>query len=115
MANTKLPMSPKTRQTMDLIEALKGGQVGDELTDKELTRICGVSCRPGEKGYGYLETAKRRVRFDHGIVWERIRGANLIRCLNASEIIGTTEVDRVQFTNEARKRVQSLRLSTLPS
>ena len=40
MPKERLPMSPKTRQTMDLIDALKGGRIGDELTDKELNRIC---------------------------------------------------------------------------
>ena len=52
-------LSPVTSKLIDL---LKKGQIGDILTDEEMTSHCGKDTRPNYKGYGNLQTAIKRVR-----------------------------------------------------
>lgn len=74
-------------QSMLLIERLKTGKPGDILTDEELTAICGRNTASGGKGCGALSSAIRYCTANHGIVWQRERGASAIKCLNSSEVV----------------------------
>jgi AraC-like DNA-binding protein len=94
--------------TAQLIDCLKDGQVGDVLTDEDLTRICGKSTKVDGDGYGYLNSAIRYVLKQHGIVWKRDRGANAIKCLNADEIIQSSEQDRKHIHRVGKRTVRRL-------
>lgn len=84
MADTQVrrvggPMSPAKSK---LIDALKGGKPGDRLTDEQTSAIAGINTSVGEKGYGHLNGAINYVRKNHRVVWERIRTAKAIQCLD---------------------------------
>jgi len=73
-----------------LIAKLNKGEIGDILTDEELTEIARIPCNVGGKGYGYLQTAIRyceRQPPGERRVWKRVKGNNMIKCLDSDEII----------------------------
>ena len=98
------PFSPTT---VKLLEALQHGKPGDEKTDDELRVIAGMDCSTESKGYGYLASAIRRLR-RYGVIWERVRGADKIRCLNAAERIETFDTHRRHIKRTAQKSLQIL-------
>lgn len=73
--------------TSKLIDALKGGSPSDTLTDEQLKELCGKDCSVDGDGYAYLGSAIRHVLRNHGVVWKRIVGAGLIKCLDTGEIV----------------------------
>lgn len=79
------------RETLALIQLLKDGKPGDTKTDSQLESCCGKDTRPGGDGYAYLQSACRRVRKDYGLVWKRVPGSGVLKCLNATECV--REVD----------------------
>lgn len=93
-------------QTVLLINRLKEGRPGDELTDEELEKICGQSTRPGTRttpagpSYGHLKTAIKRCIASHGITWDRVNGEHLIRCLGS---VGVMEKAKGAIKSVQRK------------
>ena len=89
--------------TAKLIELLRSGKVGDQLTDEQLQQDCGKDCRPGGPGYGSLTTAIRRVERDHSLVWRRVRGADMIACYDDVEKCGLVRSELAKVKRRSRK------------
>jgi hypothetical protein len=94
-------------QTCLLIEALKVGNVGDVMTDKELQEICGVGTAPMQKGYSFLQSA---IRFCErmGVFWKRIKGTEGIKCLDSVEKMHLCDSDRRHMSKVARRSIRRL-------
>ena len=89
--------------TVRIIDMIKSGKPGDEISDAKLTEIIGMSTDVGEKGYGYLMSAIRHCERTHSVVWRRIRGTGKILCLNPMEIIELTQGDIGNIRRKARR------------
>ena len=87
--------------TSRLIERLKGGEPGDTVTDEELTAIVGNDTAPSGKAYKNLQSAVRWVRRD-GVVWSRVRGEGVLKCLQHRERTDVSE-SYVQRSGRAAK------------
>jgi len=115
-----------------LIQRLRDGKPGDEISDMELKSVCGLDTGVGQKGYGALQTAIRYC-ISKGVVWDRMRGTGKIRCLDPNErmvkvkyyvdggrrktkrglrVIGTVDRDKDLATEKAR-REHDIRVSQL--
>ena len=70
-----------------LVEWLRDGKPGDQRTDDEIAQQIGMSAKPKGPGYRFLATAIRRCMNEHSVVWHRIPGASVIRCLDPKGII----------------------------
>lgn len=90
-----------------LIQAMKDGKPGDMLTDEQLEQICREDCRPGKPGYPHLEKAKKYLT-DNGVVWERIRGAMCIKCLEPSEVNEGANTARRHILRKSKSAVKKL-------
>lgn len=100
-------MGPVTAQ---LVELLKVGKPGDTLTDEQLTAHCGRDTSPEGKGYGNLQTAIKHVASsDTPVVWERIRGANAIKCLTGSETTTSVQRDLTSVRRRSYRAVKKLK------
>ena len=76
-----VPIGPRMSvATRKLIDALKDGKPGEEITDAELEVIAGGPCAPGEKHYAHLMSAIKNVLSDQGVVWQRQHGERKIVC-----------------------------------
>ena len=62
--------------------------------------------RSGGDGYGYLQTAIKNCR-NRGIIWERVKGAWLIRCLDGGETIAASE-KRIKHISRTAKTAGKL-------
>lgn len=93
-------------ETQQLINKLKDGKPGDQLTDEELTKLISMNVAPGEKGYGRLESAMRYVLNHHGLNWMRIRGARLIRCLDSQGTLGDITARNDRQRHIARRTIK---------
>ena len=94
-----------TVYTARLIEKLKKGKVGDVIPDEESTDICGrdTSSPPG---YGNLASAIRNVLNNYGIVWQRVRGAGCIKCINSQEIAETVGRNLKSISRRSKKTIK---------
>jgi len=95
--------------TAKLIEKMKGGKPGDTLTDDELTEACGKNTKVTGDGYSNLQTAIRYCVNNHGIFWQRITGAWMLKCLTASETLMTGSSQLKRISRRARRTVKQLR------
>lgn len=86
-----------------LVERLRGGKPGDEITDAELESICGKPTGPGEDGYMSLCTAIRYTLKEFRVHWKRIAKQGLIRALNAHETCEDVGADMAGM----RKRIRT--------
>lgn len=75
--------------TARLIELLKDGKPGDEISDEELTQYCGKATHVHGDGYSYLQTATDYCATVYGIRWQRIYGQHRLRCLTPSGLVGS--------------------------
>lgn len=91
-----------------LVEALRTGQPGDTYTDEQLQEICGKATGAGEPGYGALCSAINHVRNNNGRVWQRIRSAGAIRCLDADETVVNVGSDMRSLRTRARRAASKL-------
>ena len=83
----KTPMpNGLAKETSILIDMLKDGKPGDTITDEAMFDHCGKQTCSSGSGYGNLETAKKYVLTNNGVVWYRVRGAGVIKCADAKEI-----------------------------
>jgi len=80
--------------TAKLIDVLCKGRPGDVLTDNQLKEACGQETRVGGQAYANLATAIGRCVREHGILWQRQRGANAIKCLCSDEKLNTVRTER---------------------
>lgn len=92
-----------------LIERLKDGKPDDIVTDAELAACCGLPTGTGHKGYPALLKAIRYTYRNHGVVWERIRDADAIQCLNPDGIIVASDRTSTHIRRESAKAVQKLK------
>jgi hypothetical protein len=92
--------------TNSLIEKLQVAEIGDIITDEELTKICGKDTRPNQSGYGNLKSAIDYVLRNNGKVFERIRDANAIKCLQDKEKIVSIDNDLGLVNKRAKKLVR---------
>lgn len=90
-----------------LIECLKGGESGDEVTDEELFEICHKATVSGANGYGNLQSAIRYC-LRQGVVWQRVRGEDKIRCLDGPEKLARAEFDKRGIRRRAKRSVRVL-------
>jgi len=92
-----------------LIAKLRNGKPGDVRTDAELSKIIGMDTRPrpGNRGYGYLSTAIRHC-LNLGVYWERIRNAEMIKCLMPGEINDSVDNDMLSIRKRSGKAVKKL-------
>lgn len=102
-----------TRPTMQLIGALKDGEVGDRKLFEDLAKLTErtfgtIDGRPGT-GNGNLATAIRRCINDHGLVWQIERGANCIVCLGPGEIRETAKAATRSITRKAKRAGRKLK------
>ena len=89
--------------TVRLIEMLKGGKPGDEISDGTLTEVIGLHTASGEKGYAYLMSAIRHCERNHSVVWRRVKGEGIVMCLNPMEVIELTHGDVSSIRRKARR------------
>lgn len=89
--------------TAKLIERLQEGDVGDTVTDDELTEYCGRDTRPNGDGYSNLLSAIRYVTHHHDIVWDRQVGEGYLKALNSSERLSLTERRRKHIHGTSRR------------
>lgn len=115
---TKTDAVPGMRlETTKLIAKLKEGQVGDVLSDEQLTTLCGKDTSVMGDGYCYLGSAMRHVLNNFRVVWERIKGAGVIKCLSWSEVETSADGDRKSIHRRSRRAVTKLKtvdLSDVP-
>ena len=91
-----------------LIDLLKTGMPGDVQTDETLTLACGKDTRVGAKGYANLSTAIRHVLRNHGRVWQRIKGAYAIKCLEPGEVTDSSASDMRRIHRTSKRSVTKL-------
>ena len=91
-----------------LVEALRQGKPGDTYTDEQLQEICGKATGAGDPGYGALCSAINHVRNNNGRVWQRIRSAGAIRCLDADETVVNVGSDMRSLRTRARRAASKL-------
>jgi hypothetical protein len=91
-----------------LVEALRHGKPGDTYTDEQLQAICGKATGAGEPGYGALCSAINHVRTNNGRVWQRIRSAGAIRCLDPDETVVNVGSDMRSLRLRARRAASKL-------
>jgi hypothetical protein len=89
--------------TARLIERLRQGQVGDTVSDEELTELCGRNTRPDGDGYNNLLSAIRYVTRNHGVVWERQVGENYLKALDSTERLSLVERRRKHVHRTSRR------------
>ena len=93
------------RATVKLIERMKDGKPGDELTDAELEEACeyptGVDC----KGYSYLQTAIRYCLREFGVPWRRVVGEDRIRCPLHTERTPMSVGERKRINRRAKRNM----------
>lgn len=95
--------------TVKLIDLLKAGKVGDMLTDEELSAACGRNVSVKGDGYGNLASAIRNVRRNHGLVWDRIRGAGVIECKGFDGKLSIVDSDRKSIGRRAKRSLSVMR------
>lgn len=88
--------------TLKLIERMRHGKIGDELTDEELSRIAGCPVGVGKEGYSYLLSA-RNYCHKEGVFWQRVRNGQKIKCLDDLERLDANDSDK-QRARKALKR-----------
>ena len=91
-----------------LIDKLKEGTIGDVLTDEELTEVCDRDTRPKGKCYSNLGSAINYCEREHQIVWQRLRDANAIKCLNASETRSSAHTKRRHIYKTGKRGMQQM-------
>ncbi len=104
-------------ETVKLIDALKTGKPGDTYTDEQLQQICDKDTRVTGDGYSYLGSAIRHCRNNHGVVWERVKGAGCIKCLNWEEVGESVDGDRRRIHRRAKvscKKIATVDLAVVP-
>lgn len=94
--------------TSQLVAAMKTGKSTDVLTDEQLTEISGKNCRPGGDGYGYLQSAIRICERDYGVVWQRVRGADCIKCQTAEGVVEMSKAGIKSTYKRMRRSVRQL-------
>jgi ribosomal protein L20A (L18A) len=102
--------------TLVLIEQLKKGKVGDVLTEEKIKEITGASVGVDQDDYGKLMSAMRHC-VKSGVVWQRIRGSRCIKCLNASEILDSSQSDISAIRRRARRstlKIQTVDVAKVP-
>ena len=97
-------------ETVRLIELLKKGTIGDTLTDEQLTKACGQDTRVGQKGYPYLRSATNNVLNNPPyLVWQRVTGAGIIKCLGPTEVAGVADATRRSTLKREKRAVCQMR------
>jgi len=89
--------------TQRAIERLRLGRPGEVITDEEMSNVLGRDCTAAN-GANNVRTAIRRVKLDHGVWWERIRGEGYWRCLDDREKVDSGE-RRVRLTARQARRI----------
>lgn len=100
-----------TWQTSALVGILSRGKPGDFISDATLSEPIGLDVRPGNRGYGYLQSAIRTCGREHRIHWARAYKAGGIRCLTPEEVVSKSKgvrrhVHKVTFRDQ--RRLESL-------
>jgi hypothetical protein len=109
VTTTDVPVVPGMRlETLKLIDTLKGGTAGETKTDAELAKVCGKETGVGQAGYAYLMSAIRHVLNNHQKVWQRIAGANCIKCLGVEGALGCVDADRRSMYKRAKRAAKKL-------
>lgn len=98
-----------TAATLKLIERLKDGKIGDELTDTQLASVAGEVVKVGSKGYCHLLSAIRYTTRNHRVLWQRVPKAGAIRCLNSVETIAAGESHYRRAGREAKRGITKLK------
>lgn len=102
--------------TSALINALKDGKPGDELTEEQLKDACGFPVNIGSHHYGKLLSAIRYCINNHGRVWERQYNQHKIRCMNGEEVVVNSSRDTTAIrrrANRAKKKLYTVKLPDL--
>lgn len=95
--------------TGKLIELLqKPSEIGDTISDEQLTAACGKDTRPGGNGYGHLHTAINYVLKHNQLVWQRVRGAEAIQRLDPDGIADAAKRSSSMICRAAKKSVAKL-------
>lgn len=107
MENNKILEVPKFSKmsvfTASLIDYLIKAEIGDVITDDEMTEVCGKDTRPNKSGYGNLKSALNYLLNNEGMVFERIRGSDAIKCLDSKETVISAEGDLKGMHKRAKK------------
>lgn len=104
-------------ETAKLIELLKGGKVGDVLTDEEMFAICERKTMPGGDGYGNLQSAIKHVETNYGLVWRRVKMTGSIKCYDDQEKYGVIGSMRRHIGKVSRRALvvgRSIQVDELP-
>lgn len=110
MADTiqKVPHIPGfAHATIKLIDLLKDGKPGDELTYEALAVVAMKPVRPNTRGYPNLHSAIRHVEKE-GVIWEAVAKEGKIRCLDPDGILNSNERSRAMIRRRARRQTVKL-------
>lgn len=92
-----------------LTEELLKGKEGDVLTDEYLSSLIdNRSTSTNGSGHGFLITATKRA-LRAGLVWQRVRGANAIKCLGSLEKISFGKAKTAEIMRKAKKTYNVLK------
>lgn len=92
-------------QTVKLIEMFKEWTPGQSATDAEMSALIGRDVRStgAGSGAGNLASALKYVERHHGRVVRRVKGAGLVKCLSANEIVGVVDSRRQHVSRTIRR------------
>lgn len=92
-------------QTVKLIEMFKEWTPGQSATDAEMSALIGRDVRStgAGSGAGNLASALKYVERHHGRVVRRVKGAGLVKCLSANEIVGVVDRRRQHVSRTIRR------------
>jgi hypothetical protein len=107
MDTKELVIGKYSLYTAKLIELLTGTDK-QLISDAELEACCGFDTRPGERGYGFLQSALRHVMRESRRHWCRARGEGCIKLLGPGETRDNVQQDQRHLRKTARRSLVKL-------
>lgn len=108
MENGRQPIGPLVWATQALINRLQEGKEGDEISNDDLTQLCGKPVDSNKAGGHNLDSAIRHVKSKYAIVWARVWGKRRIRCLDARGIVEQTRNKRKSVARQTRRQLRTM-------
>jgi hypothetical protein len=96
-------MSPITAK---LIECLKSGVPGDTINEAEFAIETRTELGTKGKNYSNLMAAIVYCEREYGVVWQRIRKTDIIKCLEAGERVGVGRRNLQSIRRKARRTIK---------
>lgn len=91
-----------------LIEAMKGMQIGDIMTAPQLHEKCGHGVRPGQDGYPGLLSARNYLLNEEGMVVKWQTGQDCMKRLNGEESLREADAQRKHIHRSAKRSMRTV-------